>query len=61
MKKKRAKMSKEEKLQFSREVRHIETLIKYSKRSITNDGTDIDVLFKNQVKKLQKELKELKK
>jgi hypothetical protein len=61
MKKKVKKMSKEQKLQYSRQVRHIEVLIKYSKRNVMNDGSSLDDFFKNQVKNLQKDLKDLKK
>lgn len=59
-KKKVKKMSKEEKTQYSRQVRHLEALIKYSRRAISKHGSSIDEFFENQANKLEQELREFK-
>jgi hypothetical protein len=38
----------------------VKTLIKYTSAEIKNDGSDLDELFINQLKRLNKELEELK-
>lgn len=58
--KKTQKASKKLNPKLSNDIRHLETLIKFSKRNITNQGTAVDEFFENQTKRLESELKRLK-
>jgi len=59
MKKKKNKINKKLPT-ISKEKQYLMTLIKYTERYITNDGSDLDLVFKQQTEKLKKLLEETK-
>jgi hypothetical protein len=59
-KKKSIKTKKKKVPVVSKERQFLMTLIKFTERYIKNDGTELDLVFKQQADKLKKQLEETK-